>query len=78
MPSLVICNLITPRRDPHGYDKSRIDTKPFAQTIRVGIKKMASDIQTLRGAGYIMRSKDDDYKSARKKRSTERYLRKIS
>ncbi|MGA7371002.1 MAG: hypothetical protein WBX01_17925 [Nitrososphaeraceae archaeon] len=68
MPSLVICNLITPRRDPHGYDKSRIDTKPFAQTILVAIKKMASDIQTLRAAGYIMRSNDDDYKSARKKK----------
>lgn len=68
LPSLIIGNLITPRRDPHGYDKSRIDTMPFVQTISVAIKKMASNIQTLRAAGYIMRSKDDDYRSAKQKK----------
>lgn len=68
LPCLVIGNLITPRRDPHGYDKSRIDTRPFEQTIVTTIKKMAADIPTLRAAGYIMRSKDDDYSSARQKK----------
>jgi hypothetical protein len=29
---------------------------------------MAADIPTLRAAGYIMRSKDDDYNSARQKK----------
>ena len=68
LPCLVIGNLITPRRDPHGYDKSRIDTKPFRQTIVAAIKKMAADIPTLHAAGYIVRSKDDDYRNARQKK----------
>src|SRR5918996_2978391 len=68
LPCIIIGNLITPRRDPHGYDKSCIDTKPFAQTIITAIKKMASDIPTLRASGYIMRSKDDEYKNARQKK----------
>jgi hypothetical protein len=68
LPCIVIGNLITPRRDPHGYAKSRIDTKPFAQTIAVAVKKMASEIQTFRAAGYIMRAKDEDYRNARKKK----------
>jgi hypothetical protein len=68
LPCVIIGNLITPRRDPHGYDKSLLDTKPFALTIITAIKKMAYDIPTLRAAGYIMRSKDDDYRSARQKK----------
>ncbi len=72
LPCIIIGNLITPRRDPHGYDKSRIDTKPFAQTIINAIKKMSADIPTLRAAGYIMRSKDDDYRSAIQKRINKR------
>jgi hypothetical protein len=68
LPCIVIGNLITPRRDSHGYDKSRIDTKPFAQTIVTAVKKMASDIPTLRAAGFIMCAKDDDYRSARHKK----------
>jgi hypothetical protein len=50
LPCIIIGNLITPRRDPHGYDKSRIDTNPFAETIVSAAKKMASKIQTLRAA----------------------------
>jgi hypothetical protein len=68
LPCIIIGNLITQRREPHGYDKSRIDTKPFAETIVTAVKKMASDIQTLRAAGYIMRSKDEDYRSAQQKK----------
>lgn len=67
LPCIVIGNLITPRRDPHGYDKSRIDTSPFAETIVRAAKKMASKIQTLRAAGYIIHQKDDDYRNARQK-----------
>jgi hypothetical protein len=43
LPCIVIGNLITPRRDSHGYDKSRINMKPFAQTIAAAIKKMAAE-----------------------------------
>jgi hypothetical protein len=68
LPCIIVGNLIIPRRDPHGYDKSRLDTKPFAHTIITAIKKIAADIPTLRAAGYIMRSKDDDYNSARQKK----------
>ena len=68
LPCIIIGNLITPRRDPHGQDKSRIDTQPFAEIILIAVKKMASDIQTLHAAGYIIRSNDDDYKNARQKK----------
>lgn len=68
LPCIIIGNLITIRRDPYGYDKSRIDTKPFAQTIVAAVKKMASGIPTLHSAGYIIRSRDDDYKNARQKK----------
>lgn len=67
LPCIVIGNLITPRRDPNGYDKSRIDTTPFAETIVSAAKKMASKIQTLRAAGYIIHQTDDDYRNARQK-----------
>lgn len=68
LPCIIIGNLITPRRDPHGYDKSRLDTKPFANTIVAAVKKMASDVPTLRASGYVIHAKDDDYNSARQKR----------
>jgi hypothetical protein len=45
-----------------------LDTKPFKQTIVTAMKKMAAEIPTLRASGYIMRSKDDDYRSARQKK----------
>jgi len=68
LPCIVVGNLITPRRDPQGYDKSHIDTKPFAQTIITAIEKMASHIPTLRVAGYIIRTVEEDYKNARQKK----------
>jgi hypothetical protein len=37
-------DLVTQRRDPHGQDKSRIDTKPFATKIIEAVSKMASGI----------------------------------
>jgi hypothetical protein len=33
LPSIIVANLITPRREPQGYDKSSIDTQPFTQAI---------------------------------------------
>ncbi|MGC1133754.1 MAG: hypothetical protein WA941_13090 [Nitrososphaeraceae archaeon] len=68
MPCIIIGNLITPRRDPHGYDKSRIDIQPFAKTIAEAVKKAASDIQTLHAVGFIKSRKEDNYKNARQKK----------
>jgi hypothetical protein len=82
LPCIIIGNLITPRRDPHGQDKSRIDIQPFAETIVRAVKKLASDIQTLHSAGYIIRPKDEDYRNARQKKinrkvSTKELLRQF-
>ena len=52
LPCLIIANLVTPRRDPHGQDKSRIDTKPFVTTIIEAVCKMAPGIQTYHAAGW--------------------------
>ena len=51
VPCLIVANLVTPRRDPHGYDKSRIDIHPFVETIVDAIRRMASGIQTYRAVG---------------------------
>ena len=61
---VIVANLITPRRDPHGYDKSRIDTQPFAQVIADAVKKVAAEIPTFRGVGYRF-SDESNYNSAR-------------
>ncbi len=45
LPSVIVANLITPRRDPQGYDKSSIDSKPFTKTITTAINRLASGIQ---------------------------------
>ena len=55
LPCLVIANLVTPRRDPHGQDKSRIDTRPFTTTIIEAVGKMASGVQTYHAAGWKFR-----------------------
>jgi hypothetical protein len=47
--------LVTPRRDPHGQDKSRIDTRPFINTIIETVGKMASGVQTFHAAGWKFR-----------------------
>jgi hypothetical protein len=51
IPCLIIANLVTPRRDPHGQDKSRIDITPFAGTIVDAVRRLASDIKTYRALG---------------------------
>lgn len=68
LPCIIIGNLVTPRRDPHGYDKSRIDIQPFAETIIEAVRKAASDIQTLHAVGFIKLRKEDNYKNARQKK----------
>lgn len=65
LPCVVVANLVTPRRDPHGYDKSSIDTQPFRDTIVTAIGRLASGIQTFRAAGYTFQ-KADDYRSGRR------------
>jgi hypothetical protein len=59
LPCLIIANLVTPRRDPHGQDKSRIDTKPFVTTIIEAVHKMALGIQTYHMAGWKFRDAFD-------------------
>lgn len=81
LPCVIVANLITPRRDPQGYDKSSIDTQHFVRTIATGINKMASGIQTYRAAGYTFQV-DDDYSTVRQhgistKISARRLLRKF-
>ena len=51
IPCLIIANLVTPRRDPHGQDKSRIDITPFAGTIVQGVKRIAPEIKSYRALG---------------------------
>jgi hypothetical protein len=63
IPCLIIANLVTPRRDPHGQDKSRIDISPFAGTIVQVVKKLASDIKSYRAVG-IRFSKPSERRAA--------------
>jgi hypothetical protein len=51
IPCLIVANLVTPRRDPYGQDKSRIDITPFAGTIVEAVSKLAKDIKTYRAVG---------------------------
>jgi hypothetical protein len=52
LPCIIVGNLITPKWDPQGYDKSSIDTKPFINLIISAIEKISSEIQTYRAAGW--------------------------
>ena len=53
IPSIIIVNIVSPRVDYHGHDKSRIDTHAFSETIIEAAKKIAESIQTFRAAGFI-------------------------
>ncbi len=59
IPCLVVANLVTPRRDPHGQDKSRIDTSPFTETIMEGVKRIASEIKSFHALGYSFRKPEE-------------------
>jgi hypothetical protein len=52
IPCIIVANLVSPRIDYHGHDKSRIDTAPFLETILNTVRKMAEGIRTFRGAGW--------------------------
>jgi hypothetical protein len=52
IPSVIIVNIVSPRVDYHGHDKSRIDTHAFSETIIEATKKIADSIQTFRAAGF--------------------------
>ena len=52
IPSVIIVNIISPRVDYHGHDKSRIDTHAFSETIIEASKKTADSVQTFRAAGF--------------------------
>ena len=61
---IVVANLITPKRDPQGYDKSHLDIQPFVNTIMNALIKMVPGIQTYHGAGYVRKKGEDSYKDA--------------
>jgi hypothetical protein len=62
LPTVIVGNLVSPRIDYHGHDKSRIDTHPFSSVIISAVRKMAERIQTFRAAGYVF-SSDDRHRS---------------
>ena len=53
IPSIIIVNIVSPRVDYHGHDKSRIDTHAFSEMIIDEAKKISDSIQTFRAAGFI-------------------------
>jgi hypothetical protein len=57
LPCVIFANLVTPRVDYHGADKSRINTQPFAETIVKACRKIADNIQTFKAAGYEFETK---------------------
>jgi hypothetical protein len=59
LPCIIIANLVTPKRDPQGQDKSRIDTRPFTKAIIELVGKMAAGIQTYHAAGWKFRDQFD-------------------
>lgn len=65
LPCVIIANLVTPKRDPQGQDKSRIDTSPFTTAIIEAVRKLAQGIQTYHAAGWKFR-RDFDRSTARK------------
>lgn len=57
LPCIIVANLISPRIDYHGHDKSRIDTQPFAKGIIEAARKIAEEVQTFKAAGYVFYKK---------------------
>jgi hypothetical protein len=43
LPCIIAANLVSPRIDYHGHDKSRIDTRPFSSFIIDAAKKISSE-----------------------------------
>jgi hypothetical protein len=65
LPCVIIANLVTPKRDPQGQDKSRIDTRRFTTAIIEAVRKLAPGIQTYHAANW--RFKDQFDRSTAKK-----------
>jgi hypothetical protein len=59
LSSVIVANLVTLRRDPQGYDKSRIDILPFAKTIIEAVAKVSSEIKTFQGAHFRFINDED-------------------
>jgi len=59
LPCIIIVNLVTPRREPHGQDKSRIDTTPFTTAIIEAVRKLAPGVQTYHAAGWRFQDQFD-------------------
>jgi hypothetical protein len=76
LPCFIIANLATPRRDPHGQDKSRIDTTAFASTISYAVTRLTTEIKTYRGAGYTY-SRPSERRTAEYHSSGKRTLKTI-
>jgi hypothetical protein len=57
LPCVIFANLVTPRVDYHGKDKSRIDTRPFTKTIINACRRTVEDIQTFKAAGWKFHTK---------------------
>lgn len=77
LPCVIAANLVSPRIDYHGHDKSRIDTQPFSSVIIDAARAMADGIQTFRAAGYTFekaRSMIDYNRPENKKYKTEDVL----
>ena len=57
LPCVIFANLVTPRVDYHGADKSRIDTTPFTEAIIKACRRVADNIQMFKAAGYKFETK---------------------
>jgi hypothetical protein len=57
LPCVIFANLVTPRVDYHGADKSRIDTTPFTEAIIKACRRVADNIPTFKAAGYKFETK---------------------
>jgi hypothetical protein len=78
LPSIIIANLVSPRVDYHGHDKSRVDTKSFIPHIMEAIQKMAKEIQTFRAAGYTFyNERRHDTAKTQRKIGTEEALEEL-
>lgn len=76
IPCVVVANLVTPRRDPHGYDKSSIDVNPFTFTIVQAVKRLADDIKSYQARNIRFR-KPQDRSTAIEHRSGRGLLEKM-
>lgn len=77
IPCIVVANLVTPRRDPDGQDKSRIDTNPFTETIMEGVKRIASEIKSFRALGYTFRKPEERRNAIRLHSSGKKSLKDL-